>query len=70
MLLEMPVVYSFQILADQFAQSHERLLVRQLAEEVDFTSLDKEKFIAMLAELFKGGQVIWSSNKFIKLLVL
>jgi len=46
-----------QILADQFAQSHERLLVRQLAEEVDFTSLDKEKFIAMLAELFKGGQV-------------
>ena len=58
MLLEMPVVNSFQILADQFAQSHERLLVRHLAEEVDFTSLDKDKFIAMLTELFKGGQVI------------
>lgn len=46
-----------QILADQFARSHERLLVRQLAEEVEFTTLDKQKFIAMLSELFKGGQV-------------
>lgn len=46
-----------QILADQFARSHERLLVRQLAEEVDFATLDKQKFIAMLSELFKGGQV-------------
>ena len=42
-----------QILADQFARSHERLLVRQLAEEVDFATLDKQKFIAMLSELFK-----------------
>lgn len=46
-----------QVLADQFARSHERLLVRQLAEEVEFSTLDKQKFITMLSELFKGGQV-------------
>jgi len=46
-----------QILADQFARSHERLLVRQIAEEVDFSTLNKEKFIAMLTELFKDRLV-------------
>jgi len=46
-----------QILADRFAQSHERLLVRQRAEQVDISTLNKDKFIAMLSELFKGGCV-------------
>ena len=48
---------ALQILADQFARSHERLMVRQRAEQVDISSLTKDKFLSMLSELFKGGRV-------------
>jgi len=46
-----------QFLADQFARSHERLLVRHRAQQVDVSTLTKDKFIDMLSELFKGGSV-------------
>lgn len=46
-----------QVLADAFAHSHERRLVRQRAEQVDITNLNQEKFFSLLQNLFQGGNV-------------
>ena len=42
-----------QVLADAFARSNERLLVRERASQVDILTIDKDKFFAMMAELFQ-----------------
>ena len=42
-----------QALADAFARSPGRALVRQQAEQVDVRSLDMEKFWALLRGLFE-----------------
>ena len=42
-----------QVLADAFARSNERLLVRERAAQVDILTIDKDKFFAMMAELFQ-----------------
>ena len=40
-------------LAEQFAHSRERELVRRRAEQVDVASLDMQKFMELLKELFQ-----------------
>ena len=42
-----------QTLADTFAHSNERILVRERAAQVDISTIDKDKFFAMLKELFQ-----------------
>ena len=46
-----------QALADAFARSPGRALVRQQAEQVDVRSLDMEKFWALLRGLFEVSLV-------------
>ena len=40
-------------LAEQFAHSRERELVRRSAEQVDVASLDMQQFMELLKELFQ-----------------
>ena len=40
-------------LAEQFAHSRERELVRRRAEQVDVASLDMQQFMELLKELFQ-----------------
>lgn len=46
-----------QLLADEFCRSRERDQVRWRAEQVDIRSLTMNKFMALLNELFEGGQI-------------
>ena len=46
-----------KVLADQFANSIERIRVQERAEQVVIESLNKEKFFSMMNELFQGGKV-------------
>ena len=46
-----------KLLADQFANSVERLRVQERAEQVNIESLNKTKFFSMMNELFQGGKV-------------
>ena len=45
-------------LADDFARSEEREQVRRRADSVNVNSLDSAKFLALLNELFDGGNRI------------
>ena len=42
-----------KVLAEQFAHSRERELVRRRAEQVDVATLDMHKFMELLKELFQ-----------------
>ena len=44
-------------MADAFARSQERALVLEQAEQVDVTSLDREKFWELLKGLFEVNKV-------------
>jgi len=46
-----------KFLADQFANSIERIRVQERAEQVNIESLNREEFFSMLTELFQGGRV-------------
>ena len=43
----------FLELANQFARSHEREMVRRRAEQTDVSNLDAAKFMGLLSHLFQ-----------------
>lgn len=49
--------FELRALADAFAASPGRVRVRQRAEQVDVSNLDREKFWALLKGLFENGQI-------------
>uniref|UniRef100_T1J047 Homeobox domain-containing protein n=1 Tax=Strigamia maritima TaxID=126957 RepID=T1J047_STRMM len=44
-----------RVLADEFARSRERCLVRERANQVDVNSVTKDNFFRLMEELFEGG---------------